>query len=56
MTAKHLEKALVMIRLCSCCSSRSIGKYGSKDQISKAVETLGQIATQSKRMLPPCWQ
>ena len=45
MTAKHLEKALndesPYVRV---VVAEALGKYGNKDQISKAVETLGQIA------------
>jgi uncharacterized sulfatase len=45
MTAKHLEKALSddspYVRV---VAAEALGKYGNKDQIAKAVETLGQIA------------
>ena len=45
MTGKHLEKALSddspYVRV---VAAEALGKYGNKDQISKALETLGQIA------------
>jgi uncharacterized sulfatase len=45
MTAKHLEKALSddspYVRV---VAAEALGKYGKKEQIAKAVETLGQIA------------
>jgi len=45
MTAKHLEKALSddspYVRV---VAAEALGKHGNKDQISKAVETLSQIA------------
>ena len=49
MTAKHLEKALndesPYVRV---VAAEALGKYGNKNQISKAVETLGQIANPIK--------
>lgn len=45
MTAKHIEKALrddsPYVRV---VAAEALGKYGNEDQISKAVETLSQIA------------
>ena len=44
-TGKHLEKALdddsPYVRV---VAAEALGKYGSKEEISRAVETLGQIA------------
>ena len=45
MTAKHLEKALSdSSPYVQVVAAEALGKYGNKDQISKAVETLSQIA------------
>ena len=45
MTGKHLEKALSddspYVRV---VAAEALGKFGSEEQVDKAVETLGQIA------------